>query len=71
MSIYDTIKIVYVVVDKESGKEMGTFSRNYVSEEERLRIESSDKYGLFSDQTKYEIQKYRVEYKLIEEEKNG
>ena len=61
---------VFRIISIETGEAVGSYSRAYCdefdfnsSEEDR----SANCHGLFKDEDKYSISKYRVTYELIEE----
>lgn len=64
-------EIVYRIIDRESGYAQGSYSRaccdeyDFRSTEEARR---SNVHGMYEDQDKYKIAKYKVTYELIEDD---
>lgn len=64
-------KVVYRIIEKESGVVQGCYSRSYRTEYEFKSADearSSNVHGIFKDENKYKIQKYKVSYELLEDE---
>jgi hypothetical protein len=65
--IYDE-KIVYKIVDNETGLFATAYSRSYHDVEEWNSKDSavnSNVHGVFKDEAKYSVKKYRVTYEEI------
>ena len=64
-------EIVYRIIDKATGEVVGSYSRACCDEYDFSSISSARNancHGIFEDQKKYSIAKYRVTYKLVEED---
>lgn len=62
-------EIVYRVFDNHSKEEVGAYSRSYCTEYDFTSIEearSSNVHGIYLDQHRYKIRKYKVTYELVE-----
>lgn len=62
---------VYRIIDRKTGKAVGSYSRAYCDEydfESAEEARSANCHGLFEDREKYSIAKYRVTYELIAED---
>lgn len=63
-------KIVYRIIDRESGHNVGSYSRAAHDEYDFHSPEaarSANVHGMFEDRKKYAIGKYRLTYELIHE----
>jgi len=61
--------IVFRIIDNQTGEAVGSYSRAYCDEfdfhsEEAAR--HANVHGMFEDQEKYSIAKYKVTYELLE-----
>ncbi len=59
---------VFRIIDRESGKAVGSYSRAYCDEYDFHSAEearSANCWGVFKDREKYKIAKYKVTYELI------
>jgi len=64
-------EIVFRIIDRETGEAQGVYSRAYCDEYDFRDVEearSSNCHGIYEDKTRYKIAKYRVTYKLIEDD---
>ena len=64
-------KIVHRIIDKDSGEAVGSYSRAYhdVYDFDSVYAARRDNcHGMFMDEGKYRIAKYKVTYELIEED---
>ncbi len=64
---------VYRIIDRESGKAQGSYSRAYCDEFDFNSVEearTANCHGMFEDKQKYKIAKYKVTYELIEDDVN-
>lgn len=64
-----TIKIIYRIVDNETGEITGSYSRSYRDEYDFGSVDAARNancHGMFKDRKKYRIAKYRVIETLIE-----
>jgi hypothetical protein len=62
-------KTVYRIIDRGTGKAVGSYSRAYHDEydfESASSARNANCHGMFEDKEKYAIAKYRVIYELIE-----
>jgi hypothetical protein len=62
---------VFRIIDRETGKAVGSYSRAYCDEFDfRSAEEARDAncHDIFQDREKYKIAKYRVIYELIEDD---
>ena len=63
-------KIVFRIIDLNSNKAVGSFTRSYYDKydfESREKAYNANCHGLFKDKAKYKITKYQVTYKLIDD----
>lgn len=61
--------IVYRIIDRKTGKAVGSYSRACCDEYDFESIEwarSANVHGMFEDKGKYAIAKYRVVYELLD-----
>ena len=61
---------VFRIISIETGEAVGSYSRAYCDEFDFNSAEearSANCHGIFKDEDKYSISKYRVTYELIEE----
>lgn len=66
-------EIVYRIINRETGEPQGSYSRSYCDEYDFGSVSSardSNIHGMFKDEKKYSIAKYKVTYELIEEDCN-
>lgn len=64
-------KIVFRIIDRRSGRAVGSYSRAYCDEfdfESADEARSANCHGMFEDRRKYKIAKYRVTYELISDD---
>ena len=64
-------EIVYRIVDKSSGEAVGSYSRAYCDEFDFNSVSearNANCHGIFKDEKKYKIAKYKVTYELIEDD---
>ena len=64
-------KEVYRILNNETGKHEGVYSRSYHDEYDFNSVESarnSNCHGIYQNKDKYKIQKYKVTYTLIEDD---
>lgn len=62
-------RIVYRIIDKETKEPVGSYSRAYHDEYDfgsADEAEEANCHGIFKDKEKYQINKYRVVYELLE-----
>jgi len=62
---------VFRIIDRSSGKSVGSYSRAYCDEYDFESVESArgaNCHGVFEDKEKYKIAKYKVTYTLIEDD---
>jgi len=62
---------VFRIIDRESGEATGSYSRAYCDEYDFHSAEearNANCHGVFKDEEKYKIAKYKVTYELIEED---
>ena len=62
-------KIVYRIIDKKTGDAVGSYSRAYHNEYNFGSAEQAEEancHGELKDKEKYQINKYRVVYELLE-----
>jgi hypothetical protein len=62
---------VFRIIDRNSGKPVGSYSRAYCDEYDFRSVESARSancHGVFEDKDKYKIAKYKVTYTLIEDD---
>lgn len=60
---------VYRIIDRETGKPVGSYSRAYCDEYDFDSVHAArtaNIHGMFEDKRKYAIAKYRVTYELID-----
>jgi len=63
-------KHVYMILDRQTGKPVGSYSRAYHDEYEfhsREAALNANYFGKFKDEDKYEIARYLVTYKRVED----
>jgi len=61
-------KIVYRIIDRDTGDAVGSYSRGYSDEydfESASQARNANCHGVFKDKSKYHIAKYRVTYTLL------
>lgn len=64
-------KVIYQIINHESGEIEGAYSRAYHTEYEFNSIDSarhSNCHGEYKDRVKYKIKKYKVTYELIDDD---
>ena len=64
-------EIIYRIIDKDNGKAVGSYSRAFCDEFDFNSVgeaRSANVHGKFQDTDNYKIAKYKVTYKLIEED---
>ena len=64
-------KVVYVIIDRESGEQQGSYARACHDEMEFSSVErarGANCHDKFKDKEKYAIAKYKVIYQLLEED---
>lgn len=64
-------KEVYKIIDKSTGEVQGVYSRSYHDEFEFNSAEAaraSNCHGIYENNEKYKISKFKVTYTLIEDE---
>jgi len=64
-------EIVYRIIDGDNGNVVGSYSRAYCDEydfESVYDARNANCHGIFEDEEKYKIAKYKVTYELIEED---
>lgn len=64
-------KEVYRIIDKDTGKAQGVYSRAYHDEFDFSSVESarnSNCHDIYQNKEKYKIAKYKVTYTLIEDD---
>jgi len=62
--------IVYRIIDKETGKACGSYSRAYCDEYDfssEKEARNANFHGMFKDEDKYGIAKYKATYELLED----
>jgi hypothetical protein len=62
-------EIIFRIIDKTTGLPVGSYSRAYCDEFDFTSIEqarNANVHGIFKNEEKYGIAKYRVIYELIE-----
>lgn len=62
---------VFRIIDRGTGQPVGSYSRGYCDEFDFGSAEqarNANCHGMFQDQRKYAIAKYRVTYELIDED---
>lgn len=67
-------EIVYRIIDRESGRLEGAYSRAYCMEYDFKSPEEarrSNCHDIFEDKEKYKISKYRVTYELLDDDCDG
>lgn len=63
------IKEIYKIIDRSTGKDVGAYSRSYSTQYEFGSLQEargSNCHGIYEDEDKYAIQKYRVTYELVD-----
>lgn len=66
--------IVFRIIDNKTGKAVGSYSRAYCDEYDfnsPQEARNANCHGMFLDEEKYSIAKYKVTYTLIEEPDHG
>lgn len=64
-------EIIYRIIDRKSGKSIGSYSRSYCDEYDFNSVYEArlaNCHGAFTDEKKYKIAKYRVIYELIKDD---
>jgi hypothetical protein len=64
-------EVVCRIIDRESGNPVGSYSRAYCEEydfKSVIEARTANCHGVFMDEEKYKISKYRVTYELIEDD---
>lgn len=64
-------EVVFRIIDKKSGKAIGSYSRACCDEFDFNSVYSArlaNCHGVFTDENKYKISKYKVTYELIEDD---
>lgn len=64
-------EIVYRIINNKTGKAQGSYSRSCCDEydfESEAQARGANCHGIFKDEEKYSIAKYRVTYELLEDE---
>ena len=62
---------VFRIVDKDTGEAVGCYSRAYCDEYDFNSVSearNANSHGIFKDEEKYKIAKYKVTYTLIDED---
>ena len=62
-------EIVFRIINNETGEATGSYSRAYCDEYDFNSVSdarTANCHGIFKDEEKYSISKYRVTYELIE-----
>ena len=65
---------IYRIIDRESGRAQGSYSRTYCDEFDFQSVNKarhSNVHGMYEDNKKYKISKYKVTYELIEDDCDG
>jgi len=66
-------EIVFRIIEKGSGKPVGSYSRSYHDEYDFNSVseaKNANCHGIFKNKEKYKIAKYRVTYTLIDDDCN-
>ena len=66
-------EIVHRIIDRKRGEAVGSYSRAYCDEYDFESVYSArlaNCNGMFTDEKKYKIAKYKVTYELIEDDCN-
>jgi len=66
-------EIIYQIIDRKTGMSIGSYSRAYCDEYDFRSVEEARRanvHGIFEDQEKYAIAKYRVTYTLLDPDSN-
>ena len=64
-------RIVYKIIDKKTGNFTGSYTRGNYDKFEwdtEYAARNANFHGMFKDESKYDVKKYRVTYELIEED---
>ena len=64
-------KTIYRIINRKTGKPVGSYSRAYHDEYDFKSVEearTANCHGLFEDKEIYKIAKYKITYKLIEDD---
>lgn len=64
-------EIVYRIIDRDTGEAQGSYSRACCDEydfESAKEARTCNCHGIFENEDKYKIAKYRVTYELIEDD---
>lgn len=64
-------EIVFRIIDRDTGVAQGSYSRAYCDEfdfESAEEARTANCHGVFEDNDRYKIAKYRVIYELIEDD---
>lgn len=62
---------VYMILDRKTGEPVGSYSRSYHDEYEfrtRDAALNANCHGMFKDEDKYEIARYLVTYKRVDDD---
>ena len=62
-------EVVYRIIERGNGEAVGSYSRAYCDEYDFRSVEEARRanyHGVFEDESKYAIAKYRVTYELLE-----
>ncbi len=64
-------EVVFRIIDRKSGEAVGSYSRAYCDEfdfNSPSEARNANCHGVFQDETKYKIAKYKVTYELIDDD---
>jgi hypothetical protein len=64
-------EIVFRIIDKQTGNAVGSYSRAYCDEYDFRSVNEArgaNCHGIFKNQEKYKIAKYKVTYELIDDD---
>lgn len=64
-------EIIFRIIDRETGKAQGSYSRACCDEfdfNSAYEARLTNCHGMFTDEKKYKIAKYKITYKLIEDD---
>lgn len=67
-------EIVFRIINRETGAPVGSYSRAYCDEFDFVSVQearSANFHGVFEDDAKYKIAKYKVTYELLEDDVPG
>ena len=62
-------EIIYRIISRETGEPVGSYSRAYCDEYDFRSVNEARKanvHGMFEDEIKYAIARYRVSYELLD-----